>query len=154
MDRRDDVALRGCVVAGDDADAARQERQRPLPLGGEETLGGELRLQPLERGEVRADAEALDRERAQLELAALLVELRPAEDVHALAVGEVEPQRVELAARHRHADARAVGRILEREEDARPALVPPELGHLALDPDGRQARRATARRPRLNAATE
>ena len=87
-----------------------KQRQRALALGGEEPFGGELRLQPLERGEMRADAEALDRERPQPELAALLVELRPAEDVHALAVGEVEPQRVELAARHLHADAGAVAR--------------------------------------------
>ena len=121
LDRRHDVALRGRVVPGHDADAPRQVRQRPLARVGEEALGGEGRLQALERGEVGADAEALDRERAELELAALLVELRPAEDVHALAVREVEPQRVEPPARHRHADARAVGRILEREEDASPS---------------------------------
>ena len=53
----------------------------------------ELRLQPLERGEVRADAEALDRERAHAVVAALLEELGPAEDVHALAVDELEAQR-------------------------------------------------------------
>ena len=93
LDRRDHVALRGGVVAGDEPDPARQQRQRALPLGGEEPLGGELRLQPLERGEVRADAEALDRERAHAVVAALLEELGPAEDVDALAVGEVEPQR-------------------------------------------------------------
>ena len=87
-----------------------------------------------------ADAEALDRERAELELAALLVQLGPAEHVHALAVSEVEPQRVEPSARHRDADAGAVGRILEREEDGCPALVPAELGDLALDPDGGEAR--------------
>ena len=75
-----------------------------LALGREEALGRELRLQPLERREVRADAEALDRERAQAEVAALLVELGPAEDVDALAVGELEPQPVELAARHLHAE--------------------------------------------------
>ena len=79
-----------------------KQRQRPLALGGEEPLGGELALQPLERRQVRAEAEALDRERAQPEVAARGEELRPPEDVDALAVGEVEPQRVELAARHRH----------------------------------------------------
>ena len=87
---------------------------------------------------MRADAEALDRECAQAEVASLLVQLRAAEDVHALAVGELEAQAVELAARHRHAERRAVGGIFQREEDARPALVAPELGHLALDPDRRQ----------------
>ena len=78
-----------------------QPRQRALPLGREQPFGRELRLQPLERREVRAEAEALDRERAQAEVAALLEQLGPAEDVHALAVVEVEPQRVELPARHR-----------------------------------------------------
>ena len=80
-----------------------------------------LRLQPLERGEVVAEAEALERERAQPELAARLVQLGPSVGMHAVAVGEIEPQRVELAARHRDAEARAVLRVLEREEDARPA---------------------------------
>ena len=47
-----------------------------LPLGGEQPLVGELPLQPLERREVLAEAEALDRERAQPEVAALLEQLR------------------------------------------------------------------------------
>ena len=69
LDRRDHVALRGGVVAGHEPDPPRQERQRALALLGEESLGGELRLQPLERGEMRADAEALDAQRAQAEVA-------------------------------------------------------------------------------------
>ncbi len=87
---------------------------------------------------MRADAEALDRERPQPEVALLRVELGPAVDVHALAVGEVETQRVELAAWHLNRDARAVGGIFEREEDARPARVALQFRHLALDPHGRQ----------------
>ena len=137
-DRRQDVPLRGGVVPGDEPDQPRDPRQRPLPLGGEEPLGGELLLQPLERGEVRAEPVALDRERAQVEVAALLVQLRPTVDVHALAVAEAEPQPVELPARHLHREARAVLGILEREEHGRPALLSAQLGHLALDPDGRQ----------------
>ena len=86
-----------------------------------------------------ADAEALDRERVELEVRALLVELRPAEHMHALAVREVEPERVELPAPDRDADTRSVGRVFEREENRRPALVPAELGHLAFDPDGGEA---------------
>ena len=43
-------------------------------------------LQALERGEVRADAEALDGEHLQPELSTLLVQLRTAEDVDPLAV--------------------------------------------------------------------
>ena len=85
-----------------------------------------------------AEPEALDRERAQSEVAAGLEELRAAEDVDALAVREVEPKRVELAARHGHAQARAVRRVLERQEDALPAVLAAQLRHLALDPDGRQ----------------
>ena len=119
-------------------------RQRPLALGREEPLGGELALQPLERGEVVAEPEALDRERAQAEVAARFEQLRPAVDVDALAVREVEPERVELPARHRHAEARAVVRVLEREEDALPALLAAQLGHLALDPDRRQPREPVA----------
>ena len=86
-----------------------------------------------------AEPEALDRQRAQAEVAALLEELRAAVDVHALAVGEVEPQCIEAAARHGHAEAGAVAGILQREEDALPAFVPAQLGHFALDPDRRQA---------------
>ncbi len=62
----------------------------------------------------------------------------------AVAVGQVEPQRVELPARHRDRDAGTVGRILEREEDALPRALAAELGHLALDPDGREAREPVA----------
>src|SRR5689334_18287377 len=89
---------------------------------------------------MRADAEALDRERTHAVVAALLEQLGPPEDMHALAVDEVEPQRVELAALHRDAHGRAVLRILEREEDGRPALVALELRHLAFDPERRQLR--------------
>ena len=85
-----------------------------------------------------ADAETLDRQRAELEFPALLVQLRPAEDVHPLAVRKVEPLRVESSARHYRTDAGAVSRILEREEDGRPAFVPAELRDLALDPHGGQ----------------
>ena len=137
-DRGEDVALGRRVVAGDEADQPRDPRQRPLPLGREQPFRGELRLQPLELGEVGAEAVALDRERAQVEVAALLVELRAAEDVDALAVGEPEPEPVELAAVHLHGEAGAALGILQREEDERPALLAAQLGHLALDPHGRQ----------------
>src|SRR5207302_4916933 len=110
---------------------------------------GEARLQPLEGSEVGAFAETLDRERAELELGALLVELGAAEDVDPLAVGEVEPERVEPAARHGHADAGTVARILEREEDRRPPLVAAELSHLTFDPD-----RGEAGEPAADSAVE
>src|ERR1019366_1354944 len=91
-----------------------------------------------ERREMRADAEALDGQRAQPEVPSLREQLRPAVDVDALAVGELETQPVERAPRHRHADGGAVARILQREKDTRPARVAAELGHLTLDPDRRQ----------------
>ena len=59
------VLLRGGVVAGHEPDQARVARQRALLVGGEQALGRELLLQLLERGEVRAETEALDRERLQ-----------------------------------------------------------------------------------------
>src|SRR5207244_11975695 len=78
------------------------------------------------------------RQRGQAELAAGFVQRGPSVDVDAVAVGEVEPQRVEAPARHRDAEAGVVGGILEREEDAGPALLPAQLRDLALDPDGGQ----------------
>ena len=115
--------------------------QRALALGREEALGGELALQPLERGEVRRRGRSARSMSARSRKSPRgLEQLRPSEDVDALAVREVEPERVELPARHRHAEARAVGRVLEREEDALPALLAAQLGDLALDPDRRQPR--------------
>ena len=54
-----DVALGGGVVAGNEADPRGQQRQRPHALSGEQAFGCELRLQPLERGQMVAQAEAL-----------------------------------------------------------------------------------------------
>ncbi len=148
-DRRQDVPLRGGVVAGHEPDSARKPGQPTLALGREEAFGGQLLLQSLERSEVVAEAEALDRERPEAEVATRLEELRTAVDVHPLAVPELESERVELPTRHRHGQAGTVARILEREEDALPALLPPELGDLALDPD-----RGQSREPGGNAAVE
>jgi hypothetical protein len=89
---------------------------------------------------VVAEAEALDREGAQAEVAASLEQLGPAVNVDALSVREVEAERVELAAGHRHGEAGAFVGVLEREEDALPAILAAELRDLAFDPDGRQAR--------------
>ena len=86
----DEVALRCGLVSGQEPDPAGEERERPLALGGEQALGRERLLQPLDPGEGRAEADRLERERAEAEAAARLEELGPAEDVHAVAVGEVE----------------------------------------------------------------
>src|SRR3979490_865455 len=66
------------------------------------------------------------------------IELGTAVDMHALAVLKVEPQPVELAARHLHRETRAVLRIFEREKHRSPALLPAQLRHLAFDPNRRQ----------------
>ena len=139
LDRGQHVALGGGVVPGDEADPAGQARQRPLARLGEEPLGGELRLQALQRREVLADPEALDRECPQPQLALLLPELGPPVHVHALAVREVEAQPVELPARHRRREAGAALGVLQREEDGLPAGLAAQVGQLALDPERRQA---------------
>ncbi len=79
--------------------------------------------QALERGEVRSEAEPLDRKGPEAEVAARLEQLRAAIDVHPLALGQVEPEAVELAAGHRDSQTRSLARILEREEHALPALL-------------------------------
>jgi hypothetical protein len=89
---------------------------------------------------VLPEAEALEPQRAQPELALRREQLCPAEHVDALAVPQVELERVEGAAGDRRRQAGPVLGVLEREEDAAPALVAAELGHLALDPERRQAR--------------
>jgi hypothetical protein len=87
---------------------------------------------------VRAEAEALDRQSTQVKVTALLVQLGASVDVDALAFHEVEPERVELAAWHLCRQARITAWILEGEVHRRPALLPPQLCDLPLDPDRRQ----------------
>ncbi len=55
------VALGSRVAAGHQPDQAREARQGALARIVEEALAGELLLQPLERGEVRSEADPLDR---------------------------------------------------------------------------------------------
>ncbi len=93
-DRRDEVAASCGVGAGEDPDRARDARQPALPLGREEPLGGELPLQLLERDEVAAEADPLDRRRAEPELRLLLVDLGASGDVDGLALLEAELEPV------------------------------------------------------------
>src|SRR5439155_26387763 len=72
------------------------------------------------------------------EITACLEQLRPAEDVNALAVREIEAQRVKPVARNRQAETGAIVRILQSEEDRLPTRVAPQLGYLALHPHGRE----------------
>ena len=68
-------------------------------------------LQPLDPRERGPEPERLERQRA--EDAARLIELRAAEDVHLVAVGDREPERVEGRPRHRDGQARSVLEVLE-----------------------------------------
>ncbi len=135
-DRGEDIAFGGRVVAGDQPDPAREPWKGARSL--EEPFCRQLPLQALQRCEVVAKAELLDREGPEAKVASCFEELRPPVGVHPLTIGEVEPQRVELAPRHRDGEACPVARILEREEHAGPTLLPPELRDLSLDPDGRE----------------
>ena len=85
-----------------------------------------------------AEAEALDREHLEAQLALLRPYLGTAVDVDSLAVRQVEAERVEAPPRQGGFDARAAVLVLEREEHGLPALLAPQLGDLALDPHGRQ----------------
>ncbi len=93
-DRRDEVAARGRVRAGEDPDRARKTRgSGRLRSGAKSPSAASLPLQLLEREEVPAEAEALDRRRAEPELALQLVELGAAGDVHGLALLEPSSRR-------------------------------------------------------------
>ena len=123
-DRGDDVAARRRVDARDEADAAREPRQRPLPLGREEALGREP---PRSRSSAAAWSPAPTRSTAasaEAQLPARLVELEPAEHLDALALGQGRLDRVEAPALDRRREAGAGLRVLEREEDVRPGRVP------------------------------
>src|SRR5205823_3761210 len=101
-DRRNEILFRGCVVAGHQPDAAWQEGQRSLAL--EQSFGCELLLEALEGGKVIAEAEPLQRERPQAEVATRLEELGSSEDMDALAVGQVQAQCIEAGAPDRHSE--------------------------------------------------
>src|SRR6478735_9631079 len=71
-DGRDEVAASSRVGAGENPDGSWHARQPTLPLGGEESLSSEGALQLLQRKEVSAQADPLDRRRAKRELGLLL----------------------------------------------------------------------------------
>ncbi len=137
-DRCHEVASRSGVCAGEDPDRARNAREATLPLRREQALGGELALELLEREQVRAEPDPLDRRRPESELRLLLVDLRATGDVDGLAFGEVELEAVVRAPRDRDVERRAGLRILQRQEDVGPGVVAAELGDLPLHPQGGQ----------------
>ena len=129
-----DIAARRGVGSRDDADGTRKARQRALALGREQPFVGQGALEALDRGEVVAEADPLDRDGAEAQLAARFVDLGLALDEHALAVAEPERESVEAAPWHRRAQAGATRRVLECEEDERPRVVAAQLRDLTLDP--------------------
>ena len=56
----EDVALGGAAGRGDQPDAAGQERQRPLELGGEQALGGQQLAAALDAGQQLAEPDRAD----------------------------------------------------------------------------------------------
>ena len=141
------VAL-GCgVLRRDQADVARQERQRPLALLGEESLGGQQLAPPLEPGQQLALTDQPDLAHGERERAPVGVERRlgVADDLRAL--DQRGGQRVDHRAVAGDLD-RDVGELVAQgQEDGVHAAAAADLGHLALDPDGARAGRSTGRSP-------
>ena len=123
-----------------------------LRAGVEEPFGGQRLLQPLDRGQVRAEPEPLEREGAQPELALGGEELGPAEHVDALALGEVELERVERPAGDRGGQAGAVAgslsvkKTLPQRSWRRSSVTSPSIHSV-----GRRASQSAT--PRLKPAT-
>ena len=97
------------VERRDDADAARQDRQRALARRVEQALGLQPALQLLEGGLQRAEAVRLERVADDLILALGFVDAEPAARDHAHAVFGRELQRPRRHAEH-HARESARGR--------------------------------------------
>ncbi len=133
-DRRHEIASCCGVGSRQDPDRPWDAREPSLPVGREQPFGRELALELLEREEVSAEPEALDRRRPQTELCLLLVDLGAPRDVDGLALRELEREPVEGPPGDRHVERRARLRILQRQEDVRPRVVAPELGDLSLHP--------------------
>jgi hypothetical protein len=130
------VALRGRAAAGDQADAAGEERQRPLALLGEEPLGREQLATPLDAREQLAEPDHADVAGAQRERAAVGVERRLGVDHHARTLDDGRVERVEELARAGHGHRDVGDRVAQRHEDGVHALAAAELGDLALHPHG------------------
>ena len=111
------VALSRGVRRGDQSDAAGEERQRPLELGGEQPLGREQLPAPLEPGQQLAEADHPDLAGRERERAAVGVVGRLGLHHHAGALDQGRGQAVDGLARagERHRD---VGHgVAQRHED-------------------------------------
>ncbi len=134
----EDVADRRAVERGDDADLARQRRQRPLARRVEQPLGLQALLELLERQLQGAEPLGSMSLADDLVLALRLVDAEAAARDDVQAVLELELQRTAAADLNMTASQLRAG-VLQREVDV--AGVPqPAVGDLALDPDVRPCR--------------
>ncbi len=130
------VALCRGVLSRHQADVARQERERPLALRGEEPLGREQLAATLEAGEQLALTDESNLAHGQRESASVGVERRlgVAHDLRAL------HQRGGQGVDHRAVAGdldRDVGELVAQgQEDGVHAAATADLGHLALNPYG------------------
>ena len=134
----DDVALGGRVGCGDQADAAGQERQAALELGGEQPLGGQQLAATLEAGEQLAETDQPDLPGFEGERAAVGVVRRLGLHHDARALGRRSLQGVEDRARTGHRDGDVGHRVAQGQEDLPDPGPAVDLGDLALDPDDAQ----------------
>ena len=128
----DDVADRRAVERGDDADLARQRRQRPLARGVEQPFGLQPLLQLIEGELQRAEPLRLEVLADELIFALGLVDRDAAARDDVQAVVRLELQVAQRRAEHHALDLRAG--VLQREVQV--AGVPDAaVRELALDPD-------------------
>ena len=128
----DDVAHRGAVERGDDADLARQRRQRTLAPWIEESLALQPFLQLIEGQLPRAQALRLQMLADDLILALRVVDGDAPARHHAEAVFDLEAQIADVRAEHHRFDLRAG--VLQREVDVS-GLGDEAVRDLTLDPD-------------------
>ncbi len=85
-DAREEIAPCRCIRSGDDPDRPWKPGEGALALGREQPLGGEEPFEALDRREVVAEPDSLDRARAEAESTLGGVDLRLSLDEHALAL--------------------------------------------------------------------
>ena len=129
----DDVADGRAVERGDDADLARQRRQRPLARRVEEPLVLQPFLQLIERELQRAEAVRLEVLAHELVLALRLVHRDLAARDDSKTVFRLELQISERGAEDDRADLRST--VLQREIQVSGRIPHAAAGQLAFDPD-------------------
>jgi hypothetical protein len=129
--RRQDVAQRRRLRTGDDADGAREQRQRALALFVEQALGPQLFLQAQEGFVQLADAGAADRLDIDLVIAARTIKGDQGAHLDLVAFARHEAGVLGAAAEHHRAH---LGRIVLQREIPVAGRGAGEIRHLAADP--------------------